>query len=141
VLPDPDDVDSATSFAVFVAGLRASLDAALAVPLANEWIDVRDDGWVNWTLGSYIEGMAAWLKPMGRVPLSRDRHAIWDVLIPTTGAWEFERDTYLMNVPGGESELRSYLANVEAWARSADPSTSEPWHAAAETMAAGVMYE
>jgi hypothetical protein len=139
VLPDADAVDSATSFVAFVAGLRASLDAALAVPVANEWIDVRGDGWVNWTLGSYIEGMAAWLKPMGRVPLSRDQHAIWDVLIPISGAWEFEPRTYLTDLAGGEGELRTYLANIEAWARSADP--SEPWHAAAQAMVAGAVYE
>jgi hypothetical protein len=141
VLPDADDVDSATSFATFVAALRVSLDAALAVPLANKWIDVRGDGWVNWTLGSFIEGMAAWIKDAGRLPLSRENHAIWDVLIPMRGAWETDSREYLVDLDGSEADFRKYLADVEAWALAAEPTSSEPWHEAADAMLAGVMYE
>jgi hypothetical protein len=129
-VPDPDSVSSADTFRAFVSALRASLDAALATPLESPWDDQRA-GWTNWTLATFINGMASWIAASDRLPLDRDAHAIWDVLFPKHGIWD-----------GGEEELRNYLAAVESWAGSADGRDSpEPWRAAAETMRAGVIYE
>jgi hypothetical protein len=112
----------------FVVALLGTLDEALSIPLPNTWSDQRGH-WTNWTLASYIDGMASWIADAGRLPLDRESEAIWSTLLPTDGIWD-----------GGEAELRQYLTHVASWA-SHTPATSEPWRAAAQAMIAAVMYE
>jgi hypothetical protein len=129
-LPDPDEVRSAATFLEFVVALRATLDEALLTPLPGNWSDERGH-WSNWTLASYIEGMASWIADVGRLPLDRESEAVWSVLIPAHGTRE-----------GGEAELLQYLTDVASWASDARvASADEPWHAAAEAMTAAVVYE
>jgi hypothetical protein len=127
-LPDPDDVNSAESFVAYIKALRTSLDEALAMPMTDRFEDWRG-GWLNSDLAGFIAGMANWIHSAGRLPLSRDQHTIWDIVIPAYGIWD-----------GGEPELRQYLADVEAWAVSATD-RPEPWHEAAEAMSAAITYE
>ena len=127
-LPDPRGVTSDESFVAYVSALRISLDDALALPMTNEWDD-RRGGWVNRDLAGFISGMASWLRAAGRLPLSRDQHKIWDIVIPTRGIWD-----------GGEDELRQYLADVETWAGTVG-GEPEPWHEVAVAMDAAVTYE
>jgi hypothetical protein len=123
-------VNSADSFVVFVESLRESLDEALAVPAGSQWDEERGD-WKNPTLASFIDGMANRIAAVRRLPLGRETERIWSVLLPTHGIWD-----------GGSEELRQYLDDVASWATTQNmQSTHEPWHAAAEAMAAGVGYE
>jgi hypothetical protein len=129
-VPYPDDVVSADSFAAFVVALRASLDHALTIPLTSPYAYDRG-GWTNWTLASFIDGMANWIRAVHRLPLARDSQTIWTVLFPVSGIWN-----------GGSDELRQYLDDVAAWAASTTASSlDEPWHEAAEAMAAGAVFE
>lgn len=129
-LPDPESVTTAHTFRAFVGDLRASLELALATPVISPWDDLRA-GWTNWTLASYVDGMARWIAAAGRLPLDRDGESIWDALIPTEGIWD-----------GGEDELRQYLVAIEAWAGSAaERGDLQPWHDAAQAMRIAVGYE
>jgi hypothetical protein len=128
-VPNPDDVATAESFIAFVVALRASLDHALTIPLQSSWVDERGV-WTNWTLASFIDGMATWIAAVNRLPLARETQAIWRVLFPVDGIWD-----------GGSEALQHYLDDVAAWAANQASSANEPWHEAAEAMAAGVVYE
>jgi hypothetical protein len=128
-LPDPDTVASAETFGQFVGALADSLDEALTIELTSPWDDTRGE-WVTWTLSSFIDGIASWIKSSGRLPLDRENQRIWAVIIPAYGIWD-----------GGEDELRRYLVDVQAWAAAVDPADAEPWHEAAEAMAAAAAYE
>src|SRR5688500_11746048 len=114
-LPNADTVDSGASFVAYVSALRSSLDAALGEPIPR-W-DGERGGWTNWTRASFIDGMASWICDAGRLPLDREAHEIWGVVLPAFGIWN-----------GGSPELQQYLRDVEAWAIEAVSSgRSEPW--------------
>jgi hypothetical protein len=128
-LPDPDAVDSAETFNRFVVALAESLQEALRIEPTSKWQDSRGE-WVNWTLSSFVVGMASWIKSAGRLPLDRDRHQIWAAIIPTHGIWD-----------GSTEDLSEYLARVQGWASAVDRADAEPWREAAEAMYAGASYE
>jgi len=123
---NPSDVQSGREFALVATDVRASLAVALSGPEPGPWSG-RADGWENWTLDSWVSAGHRY-RADTTMPVDEILLGVWQLLLP-------ERS-------GDENALDAHLANLSAWAATADVDLPpEAWQRAAQVVLAAGYYE